>query len=55
MDMFAGRGGDFARRVAQRRSELGLTQGDLARRAGMDGGYLDYLEQALTWSCRLAR
>jgi nitroimidazol reductase NimA-like FMN-containing flavoprotein (pyridoxamine 5'-phosphate oxidase superfamily) len=38
------RGGDFARRVAHRREELGLSREDIARRAGMNSGYLDYLE-----------
>lgn len=42
--MNAPRPGDLARRVAQRRHELGLTRGEVARRAGMHPGYLDYLE-----------
>jgi transcriptional regulator with XRE-family HTH domain len=44
--MTAGRGGDFARRVAHRREELGLSRDELARRCGMDSGYLEYLEQS---------
>ncbi len=37
--------GDLGRRVAFRREELGLTREELAARAGMSPGYLDYLEQ----------
>ena len=37
--------GDLARRVAHRRRELGLTTGDLARRAGIDPTYLKYFER----------
>lgn len=44
--MTVGRAGDFARRVAHRRKELGLSREEVARRAGMDGGYLDYLERS---------
>lgn len=38
--------GDLARRVVHRREQLGLTRGEVARRAGMDSGYLDYLEHS---------
>lgn len=37
--------GDFGRRVNERRQELGLTRADLALKAGVDVGYLDYLEE----------
>jgi nitroimidazol reductase NimA-like FMN-containing flavoprotein (pyridoxamine 5'-phosphate oxidase superfamily) len=37
---------DLARRIAQRRRELGISQEELARRAEMDPGYLDYLEHS---------
>jgi hypothetical protein len=37
---------DLARRIAHRREELGLTRDELARRAGMDAGYLEYFEQS---------
>jgi nitroimidazol reductase NimA-like FMN-containing flavoprotein (pyridoxamine 5'-phosphate oxidase superfamily) len=40
--------GDLARRAAHRREELGLTRDQVARRAGMDSGYLDYLEHSAT-------
>ena len=40
--------GDLARRAAHRREELGLTRDEVARRAGMDSGYLDYLEHSPT-------
>jgi transcriptional regulator with XRE-family HTH domain len=40
----AARSGDLSRRVAHRRQELGLTREEVAHRAGMDPGYLDYLE-----------
>jgi len=36
--------GDLSRRLVCRRQALGLTGDDVARRAGMDPGYLDYLE-----------
>ncbi|WP_304454602.1 pyridoxamine 5'-phosphate oxidase family protein [Nocardiopsis sp. YSL2] len=36
--------GDLGRRVAQRRSELGLTQEEVAERAGMAPGFVAYLE-----------
>lgn len=35
---------DLGRRVAQRREELGLTREETAARAGMDPGYLAYVE-----------
>lgn len=38
-------GGDLARRIAQRRTELGLTRREVAERAGMAPGYVDYLEE----------
>jgi transcriptional regulator with XRE-family HTH domain len=37
--------GDFGRRVALRRQELGLSRKELAERAGIDAGYLEYLEE----------
>lgn len=37
--------GDLGRRVAHRRKALGLSQEELARRAGMAPGYLAYLEE----------
>ena len=37
---------DLARRVAERRRELGLGQEEVAHRAGMTAGYLDYLEHS---------
>ena len=40
--------GDLARRIAQRRDELGLSREAVATRAGMHPGYLDYLEQTPT-------
>jgi transcriptional regulator with XRE-family HTH domain len=40
------RSGDLPRRVAQRREELGLSRREVAERAGMDPGYLDYLEHS---------
>lgn len=43
--MTTARSGDLSRRVAHRRQELGLTREEVARRAGMAPGYLDYLEQ----------
>jgi hypothetical protein len=36
--------GDLARRITHRRRELGLTLEDLARQAGVDPGFLQYLE-----------
>lgn len=38
--------GDLARRVADRRRELGLSHEEVARRAGMHAGYLEYLEHS---------
>jgi nitroimidazol reductase NimA-like FMN-containing flavoprotein (pyridoxamine 5'-phosphate oxidase superfamily) len=37
--------GDLGRRVAQRRQELGLTAEEVAARAGMAPGYVEYLER----------
>jgi len=37
--------GDFGRRVAERRNELGLSREELARQAGIDPSYLEYLEE----------
>ncbi|GAA1926159.1 hypothetical protein GCM10009716_37900 [Streptomyces sodiiphilus] len=37
--------GDFARRVALRREQLGLTRTEVASRAGMAAEYLTYLEE----------
>lgn len=42
----AARSGDLARRITHRREELGLTREEVARRAGMDAGYLDYFEHS---------
>ena len=42
------RTGDLARRIAERRREIGLTREDLALRAGMHLEYLDYLERSPT-------
>lgn len=44
--MTPARSGDLARRVAHRREELGLTNEEVAERAGMAPGYLDYLEHS---------
>lgn len=44
--MAAARPGDLGQRVAHRRSELGLSREEVARRAGMAAGYLDYLEHS---------
>ncbi len=44
--MTRARSGDLARRVAARRQEVGLTREDVALRAGMNSGYLDYLEHS---------
>lgn len=38
--------GDLARRVGERRAELGLSLDEVAERAGMASGYLEYLEDA---------
>ena len=40
------RSGDLARRIVERRREVGLTREDVALRAGMNSGYLDYLEHS---------
>jgi len=40
------RPGDLARRVGHRRSELGMSVEELAKRAGMDPGYLRYFEKS---------
>jgi nitroimidazol reductase NimA-like FMN-containing flavoprotein (pyridoxamine 5'-phosphate oxidase superfamily) len=37
-------GGDLSRRVASRRAELGLTLEEVGEKAGIDPGYLAYLE-----------
>jgi transcriptional regulator with XRE-family HTH domain len=37
--------GDLGRRVAYRRQELGLSTRDVAVRAGMAPGYIEYLER----------
>lgn len=44
--MTAAHASDLARRVTQRRQELGLTREEVAHRAGMHPDYLDYLEHA---------
>jgi nitroimidazol reductase NimA-like FMN-containing flavoprotein (pyridoxamine 5'-phosphate oxidase superfamily) len=51
--LFAGTGdvrgvhvGDLARRVTHRRTELGLSTEELARRAGVDAWFLAYFEQS---------
>lgn len=36
--------GDLGRRVALRRAQLGLSRAETAERAGMDPGYVEYLE-----------
>src|ERR1700689_592705 len=38
--------GDLARRVAHRRTELGLSTEELAKRAGIDAWFLAYFEQS---------
>jgi nitroimidazol reductase NimA-like FMN-containing flavoprotein (pyridoxamine 5'-phosphate oxidase superfamily) len=38
--------GDLARRVTRRRTELGLSSEELARRAGIDAWFLAYFEQS---------
>jgi len=38
--------GDLARRVRERRLELGLSYEEVGQRAGMAAGYLEYLERA---------
>lgn len=53
--------GDLARRIAHRRDELGRSPEEVARRAGMHVGYLDYVEHnpaaalASSTALRLAR
>lgn len=44
--MTAPRSSDLARRVAQRRQELGLTREEVAQRSDMDPTYLEYLERS---------
>ncbi|MEU0485953.1 pyridoxamine 5'-phosphate oxidase family protein [Streptosporangium sp. NPDC006013] len=39
--------GDLGRRIARRREDLGLSREELARRAGIDPGYLAYLEESV--------
>lgn len=39
-----GVGGDLSRRVARRRAELGLSLEEVGQEAGIDPGYLNYLE-----------
>jgi nitroimidazol reductase NimA-like FMN-containing flavoprotein (pyridoxamine 5'-phosphate oxidase superfamily) len=36
---------DLGRRIAHRRTELGLSCAEMARRAGMDEGYVQYVEE----------
>ncbi|GAA0833819.1 pyridoxamine 5'-phosphate oxidase family protein [Streptosporangium amethystogenes subsp. fukuiense] len=38
--------GDLGRRIARRREDLGFSREELARRAGIDPGYLAYLEES---------
>jgi transcriptional regulator with XRE-family HTH domain len=40
--------GDLGRRIVQRRAERGLSRDEVARRAGWDSGYLEYLEESST-------
>ena len=40
------RAGDLARRVSHRRTELGLSTQELAKRAGIDAWFLAYFEQS---------
>ena len=40
------RSGDLARRVSHRRTELGLSTEELAKRAGIDAWFLAYFEQS---------
>ena len=44
--MTRARSGDLGHRVAERRREVGLTREEVALRAGMHSGYLDYLEHS---------
>jgi nitroimidazol reductase NimA-like FMN-containing flavoprotein (pyridoxamine 5'-phosphate oxidase superfamily) len=46
VNVTADHAGDLAKRVAHRREELGLTRDEVARRAGMNSSYLDYLEHS---------
>jgi len=46
VDVIATRRGDLARRVTHRRLELGLSREEVARRAGVAGAYLRYVEQS---------
>jgi transcriptional regulator with XRE-family HTH domain len=46
MSVTTARSGDLARRVAHRRQEPGLSHQEVAQRAGMVAGYLDYLEHS---------
>jgi nitroimidazol reductase NimA-like FMN-containing flavoprotein (pyridoxamine 5'-phosphate oxidase superfamily) len=41
-------GGDLSRRVAHRRTELGLSLDEVAKRTGIDPAYLQYLEHNAT-------
>ncbi|MFD0273647.1 helix-turn-helix domain-containing protein [Kitasatospora sp. NPDC127111] len=43
-----GRPGDLGRRIARRRRELGLGRAEVAARAGMAEGFLEYLESSPT-------
>ena len=45
-DVPADHTGDLARRIARRRSELGLSIEDVAAKAGVDPGYLRYFEES---------
>ena len=40
------RTGDLTRRILHRREELGITREELARRSGMNAGYLEYFEHS---------
>ena len=46
MTMAVARRGDLGQRVAHRRRQLGLSREQVAQRAGIEAGYLDYLEHA---------
>jgi Predicted transcriptional regulators len=39
-------GGDTGRRIAHRREQLGITREELAERAGMVPGYIEYVEES---------
>ena len=45
-DVPADHTGDLARRIARRRTELGLSIEDVAAKAGVDPGYLRYFEES---------